>query len=54
MISNDYVIYLQEYEFDIGLENDPINFSQAKQSSNSHKWIEAMEDEMKSMENNDV
>ena len=38
----------------MGLESDPINFSQAKQSFNSHKWIEAMEDEMKSMKNNDV
>ena len=46
--------YLQEHEFDMGLENDPINFTQVKQNSNSHKWIETMEDEMKSMKNNDV
>ena len=48
-ISNDYVVYLQEYEFHIGLEDDPISVSQVKQSSNSKKWIEAMKDEMKSM-----
>ena len=53
-ISDDYVVYLQEHEFDMELENDPINFSYAKQSSNSHKWIEAMEDKMKFMKNNDV
>ena len=36
------------------LEDDPISFSQAKQSVNSHKWIKAMKDEMKSMKDNDV
>ena len=36
------------------MEDDPINFHQAKQSSNSQKWIDAMNDEMKSMKNNDV
>ena len=41
MISDAYVIYLQEHDFDIGLKNDPINVTQVKQSSNSHKWIEA-------------
>ena len=29
-ISNDYVIYLQEHEFDMGLEDNPISFSQVK------------------------
>ena len=46
-ISNDYVVYLQEHEFDMGMEGDPILVSQVKQSSNSEKWIEAMKDEMK-------
>ena len=36
------------------LEDDPMSFSQAKQIVNSHKWIEAMKDEMKSMKDNDV
>ncbi|CAJ2653575.1 unnamed protein product [Trifolium pratense] len=54
-ISDDYVIFLQEHEDDIGLtEDDPINFSQAMRSSNSLKWIDAMKDEMKSMTDNDV
>ena len=38
-IPDDYMVYLQEHEFDIGLEDDPISFSQAKQSVNSLKWI---------------
>ncbi|RVW67678.1 Retrovirus-related Pol polyprotein from transposon TNT 1-94 [Vitis vinifera] len=53
-ISDDYVVYLQEHEFDMGLEDDPISVSQVKQSSNSEKWIEAMKDEMKSMKDNGV
>ncbi|RVW21550.1 hypothetical protein CK203_109656 [Vitis vinifera] len=32
-ISDDYVVYLQEHEFDMGLEDDPISVSQVKQSS---------------------
>ena len=53
-ISDDYVVYLQEHEFDMGLEDDPISVSQVKQSSDSKKWIEAMKDEMKSMKDNGV
>ncbi|RDX79141.1 hypothetical protein CR513_40471, partial [Mucuna pruriens] len=44
-----------ENEDDIGLtEDDPINFCQAMQSYISKKWIDAMKDEMKSMQENDV
>ncbi|RVW78462.1 hypothetical protein CK203_050487 [Vitis vinifera] len=53
-ISYDYVVYLQEHEFDMVLEDDPISVSQVKQSSDSEKWIEAMKDEMKSMNDNGV
>jgi len=53
-ISDDYVVFLQEHDFDVGLDDDPITVSQAKSSSNSNKWIAAMEDEMKSMADNGV
>ena len=54
-ISNDYIIFLQEHEDGVGLtEDDPINFCQAMRSSNSQKWIDAMKDEMKSMNDNEV
>ncbi|RDX76658.1 hypothetical protein CR513_43327, partial [Mucuna pruriens] len=44
-IPNDYIIFLQEHEDDIGLtKDDPINFGQAMQSSNYQKWIDAMKD----------
>ena len=29
VIPDDYIVYLQEHEFDIGLEDDPCSFSQA-------------------------
>ena len=54
-ISDDYVVFLQEHEVDTGVvEDDPINFRQAIESSNSQKWIDAMNEEMKSMKDNDV
>ena len=34
-ILDDYIIHLREHEFDMGLEDDPISFSQAKQCVNS-------------------
>ena len=54
VISDDYIVYLQEHKFDMGLEDDQISFSQAKQCVNSNKWIDAIKDKMKSIEDNDV
>ena len=52
--SKDYA-YLQEHEFDISMfENDPVNIKQAVESSNSQMWINAMNEEMKYMYDNDV
>ncbi|RVW24315.1 Retrovirus-related Pol polyprotein from transposon TNT 1-94 [Vitis vinifera] len=54
-ISDDYIVYLQEREVETGMmEDDPINFQQAMKSSNSQKWIEAMNEEYKSMQDNKV
>ena len=53
-VSDDYVVFLQEHEVDIGVvEDDLINFRQAIEISNSQKWIDAMNEEMKSMKDND-
>ena len=47
-ISNDCIAFLQEHEVDIGvMEDDPINFHQAIESSNSQKGIYAMNEEIK-------
>ena len=53
-ISSDYVVYLQEYDIDIGVEDDPITFSQAVGGSESTLWYNAMKDEVNSMANNQV
>ena len=53
-ISNDYVVYLQESDYDIGTSKDPVSFSQAIGCSDSDKWIDAMNDELKSMDQNKV
>ena len=53
-ISDDCVVYFQEHEFDMGLEDDLILVSQVKQNSDFEKWIEVMKDEMKSMKDNGV
>ena len=53
-ISNEYVVYLQESDFDIGSSKDPISFSQTLESVDSTKWMNAMKDELKSMDQNEV
>ena len=51
-IPSYYETYLQES--DIGINADPISFSEAIESVESEKWIEAMKEELKSMEENKV
>jgi len=53
-ISNNYVVYLQELENDLSIDNDLISFSEAINGDNSNKWLDAMKDELKSMAHNDV
>ena len=49
-IPDDYMLYLIESEG----TTDPISYSQAIKDVNSIKWIDAMKDELKSMDNNQV
>ncbi|XP_059629531.1 uncharacterized protein LOC132272391 [Cornus florida] len=53
-IPNDYVVYLHESNFDIAICKDPVTYSQAINSTNSINWINAMNEELKSMEQNKV
>ncbi|RVW62445.1 Retrovirus-related Pol polyprotein from transposon TNT 1-94 [Vitis vinifera] len=53
-IPNDYVVYLQECDYNIGAENDPESFSQAMSCKESELWYNAMKDEMSSIKCNDV
>ncbi|KAL4335653.1 hypothetical protein GQ457_07G001670 [Hibiscus cannabinus] len=52
-ISDDYIVFLQENQEGM-MEDDPINFHHAMQSINSQKWIDAMQEEYKSMQDNKV
>ena len=47
-------MYLQESNFDIGLKDDPIKFSQVMSRDDSKLWYEAMNEEMESMAKNQV
>jgi Reverse transcriptase (RNA-dependent DNA polymerase) len=54
-ISNDYIVFLQENKFNIGMmEDDPVTLCQALESVNSHKWTKVMDEEIKSMYDNKV
>jgi len=48
------VIYLQESENDLSIDNDPVSFSEAMNDDNSDKWLDPMKDELKSMTQNGV
>ena len=48
---DDYEVYVSE---EIQMEGDPTSFKEAMRSDHSSKWLEAMEDEMKSMNANKV
>ena len=50
MIYDDYVVYLQESDYDIGIKRDPLSFSQAIESNDSEKWYDAMKEELKSID----
>ena len=48
------MVYIQESDYDIGMDNDPVSYQQAIESNDSFKWIDDMKEEMKSMERNEV
>ena len=50
-ISSDYRVYNTET---VHMEEDPTSYEEAMRSVHSLKWLEAMEDEMKSMSSNNV
>jgi hypothetical protein len=48
-IHSDYVVYLQESDFDVEHKDDPKLFSQAMSGDNSTLWFNAKKEEMESM-----
>lgn len=53
-IPNDYIMYLQESDYNIGAKNDPEFFSQAINCKELELWYNAMKEEMNSMKSNGV
>jgi hypothetical protein len=50
-ISEDYEVYVSE---EIQIEGDPTSFEEVMRSVHSSKWLEAMEDKIRSMSTNRV
>jgi len=48
------VIYLQESENDLSIDNDLVSFSVAINGDNSNKWLDVMKDELISTTYNEV
>ena len=53
-LPSDYIVYLQESDYNIGAVNDPETFSQAMNCNESELWYDAMKDGMDSMAINKV
>lgn len=53
-ILDDYIVYLQECDYNIRMKNDPVSFKDAIKSDDSELWLDAMKDEMESMNKNQV
>ena len=53
-ILDDYLVYLQEHEYDLNNVDDPTTFEEVISSSHGDDWLNAMHDELASMAHNDV
>lgn len=53
-ISDDYVVYLVENECDLSIDKDPVSYKEDMECSDSEKWFNAMKEELKSMDDNNV
>ena len=53
-IPSDYIVYLQEFDYNVGAENDPNIFSQAMSCKEFDMWFNAIREEMNSMKSNNV
>ena len=54
LISDDYIVYLQEHEYDVGDVSDLATYKEAIVSPQSNFWIDEMKDEMTSISHNKV
>ena len=51
-ISDVYIVYLQECDYDIRIKDDPVPFKDAMNWDNSELWLDAMKDEIESISKN--
>ena len=51
-ISYEYIVYLQEHEYDVGDVSNPTTYKEAIVSPQSNFWIDAMKDEITSIKQN--
>ena len=54
VISNDYIVFLEEHEYDVGDVLNSTTYKEAIISPQSNLWINAMKDDMTSMSHNKV
>ena len=53
-ISDDYVVYSVEHGCDLSIDKDHVSFKKAMECYDSEKWFNAMKEELKSMDDNEV
>ena len=53
-IFDDYIVYLQEHEYDISDTSDPTTYKEAITIPQSNFWMDTINDEMNSMSQNEV
>ena len=53
-VATNYMVYLDECGYDIGHVIDPISYNQAISNPFFDIWLEAVEDEMRSVAHNNV
>ena len=51
-ISDDYIVYLQEHEYDVGDVSDLTTYKEAIVKRQSNFWIDVIKDEMISISHN--
>ncbi|CAJ2647473.1 unnamed protein product [Trifolium pratense] len=54
-ISDDFIVFIQGHKVNIGMmDDDLIRFHQAMESSNSQRWIDALNKVINSINDNDI
>ncbi|GJY92149.1 retrovirus-related pol polyprotein from transposon TNT 1-94 [Tanacetum coccineum] len=54
IVHDDFITYLSKDDYDLGKVEDPIFYNEAINSNQLTQWLKAMNDELKSMQINDV